>query len=88
MTHTARNGAAERSGAGNQPAIGDVLRDAVEKSGLTWYQLSQETGLLTATLYKWRDGGDLSQRALETLAEYFGLALRPAPKKRSKRKGR
>lgn len=71
-----------KSGIGNQPRIGDPLRDAVAASGMSWYQLAQETGLHLPALYKWRDGKDLSLASAEVLAEYFGLSLRLVSRKR------
>lgn len=56
----------------------DQLRRAIEKSGLTQYQICQETGIDKATLSRFMNGkGGLSIEAIELLFNLFGLQVMP-----------
>jgi transcriptional regulator with XRE-family HTH domain len=58
--------------------VTDQLRQIVENCGQTRYQIAKATGITEATLCRLVSGERfLSPKALDTLAEYLGLELRP-----------
>ena len=62
----------------------DTLRQAMERSGLTRYQISQETGIAESVLSRFASGErTLSGQNIDKLADYLGLELKP-----KRRKGR
>jgi transcriptional regulator with XRE-family HTH domain len=63
-----------------QPTLTDVLRAAIEQSGLTVYRIGKATGIDAANLRRFARG-DLSMRLdkADALAAYFGLRLTPDP---------
>jgi transcriptional regulator with XRE-family HTH domain len=62
--------------------LDEVLRDAVENSGLTLYVLAQLTGVPQPMLWRWIHGYQqgLHVRTAQKLCDYFGLALVPRQK--------
>ncbi len=74
--------------------ITDVLRDAVNASGLPFQALEKATGVLRQSLMRFARGeSGINADAADKLAVYFGLELRPvkrkaAPKATPKRKGK
>jgi len=63
-----------------QPTLTDVLRDAIERSGLTCYRIARTTGIDGANLGRFLRG-ELSIRLdnADRLAAYLGLHLVPDP---------
>jgi transcriptional regulator with XRE-family HTH domain len=52
------------------------LRDAIDDSGLTRYQIAKATGIDESALAKFYNGHrGLSMKALDALGEYLGLAI-------------
>ena len=70
-----------------RPTITDVLRQAIEDSGLPFLTLEQQTGVLRQSLMKFARG-EISLRldAADKLAEFFNLEL--GPTSQPKRKGK
>ncbi len=67
--------------------ISEHLRDCVVHGGVTRYRIAKDTGIEQSALSRFVSGErGLSQAAIDTLAEYFGLRLvadkRP-PRKRT-----
>ncbi len=79
-------------GKGNATMLGvetlDAIRDAIEASGTSRYQLARESGVAESVLsrFKSRETG-LSVGTIETLADALGLEILVRPKRR-RRKGR
>jgi transcriptional regulator with XRE-family HTH domain len=63
-----------------QPTLTDVLKAAIQRSGLTVYRIGKATGIDTANLGRFVRG-ELSIRLdkADRLAEYLGLRLVPDP---------
>ena len=64
--------------------LSDQIRQAIETSGKTRYQIGQETGIDQATLSRFMSGkGGLSIPVLDRLGEYLGLriAMESKPRK-------
>ena len=63
-----------------QPTLTDVLRAAIERSGLTVYRIGKATGIDTANLGRFMRG-ELFIRLdkADRLAAYLGLRLTPDP---------
>ncbi len=58
--------------------FGDILRNAVQASGLSMRQLSIASGVNRISLMRFMTGAmDLNLHAASKLADYFGLELRP-----------
>ena len=59
-----------------KPTMTDVLKAAIEESGLTRYRIAKDTGITEATLCRFV-GGETSLRLdkADVLAEYLGLEL-------------
>ena len=64
----------------SKPTISDVLRAAIEKSGLTRYRIAKETGIPESNLRRLVQG-EMSVRLenADRLAAYLGLRLTPDP---------
>lgn len=64
----------------SKPTITDVLRAAIERSGLTRYRIAKETGIPESNLRRFA-GGEMSVRLdkADRLAAYLGLRLVPDP---------
>ncbi len=63
-------------------SITKTIRDAVNASEETRYAICQVTEIDQAALKRFAEGGDIRGVTLDKLAEYFGLELRPVPKRR------
>lgn len=56
--------------------LSDQLRDAIEDSGLTRYQIAKATGIDESALAKFYNGHrGLSMKALDALGEYLELTI-------------
>jgi hypothetical protein len=67
--------------------ITEILRKAVNDSGMTFLGLERETGVLRQCLMPFARGeSGISLDAADKLANYFGLELRPAKKPKTKGK--
>jgi plasmid maintenance system antidote protein VapI len=67
--------------------ITDILRKAVNDSGMTFLGMERETGVLRQCLMPFARGeSGISLDAADKLANYFGLELRPASKPKTKGK--
>lgn len=75
-------GASDFVGAGNQPRIGDRLRERLSSGAVSIYAVSQATGLGTASLYKFMEGSDLRLSSVELLADFFDCEMTPSKKRR------
>jgi transcriptional regulator with XRE-family HTH domain len=64
----------------SEPTITEVLRAAIEKSGLTRYRIAKESGIPESNLRRFVQG-EMSVRldSADRLAAYFGLRLTPDP---------
>jgi transcriptional regulator with XRE-family HTH domain len=64
----------------NQPTITEVLRAAIEQSGLTRYRIAKETGVPESNLRRFVRG-EMSVRlpVADRLAAFLGLMLVPDP---------
>ena len=63
-----------------KPTMTDVLRAAVQKSGVTQYKIGQDTGILTTALGRFMRGkSSLRLDKADALAAYLGLRLVPDP---------
>ena len=69
----------------NQP-ISEILRRAINESGLPFLTLEQQTGVLRQSLMPFARGeAGINIDAADKLAIYFGLELRPATRKTAKK---
>lgn len=65
--------------------ISDVLRDAINASGLPFQVLEKATGVLRQSLTKFARGeSGINADAADKLAVYFGLELRPVKRSAGK----
>ena len=63
-------------------SITDLLRQAINESGIPFLTLEQETGVIRQSLMKFARGErTIHLDAADKLAVYFGLELRPATRK-------
>jgi hypothetical protein len=64
----------------SKPTISDVLRDAIERSGLTHYRIAKDSGIPESNLRRFIRG-EMSVRLdkADRLAAYLGLRLVPDP---------
>ncbi len=69
--------------------ISEQLREAIAVSGETHYRIWKETGIRPQVLGRWMSGEreHLRTDTVDTLAEYFGLELKPK-KRKQKAKGK
>jgi plasmid maintenance system antidote protein VapI len=63
----------------------ETLRKQIEKSGLSRYQISQDTGVDQATLCRLMQGKTCTVETADILLKYFGLEL---TEKKSRKKAR
>ena len=63
----------------------ETLRKQIEKSGLSRYQISQDTGVDQATLCRLMHGKTCTVETADILLKYFGLEL---TEKKSRKKAR
>ena len=63
----------------------EILRKQIEKSGLSRYRISQDTGVDQATLCRLMQGKTITVETADILLKYLGLELKP---KKSKKKGK
>lgn len=70
------------------PKLSEQLRNAIERAGVSRYEISKATGVSQATLSKFILGTrpGLSFDSMDRIGEYLGLVIvkkQPKPKKRS-----
>jgi plasmid maintenance system antidote protein VapI len=66
----------------------EQLRKAIEGCGVSRYRIAKETGVRAETLCRFVNGQrGLTMEALDTLAQYLGLELRPVRKPRAMKGG-
>ena len=59
-----------------KPTMTDVLRAAIQESGLSAYRISKDTGLVVTSIIRFANGEtSLRLDKADVLAEYFGLEL-------------
>ena len=59
-----------------KPKMTDVLKAAIEESGLSAYRISQDTGLVVSSILRFVNGEtSLRLDKADVLAEYLGLEL-------------
>ena len=59
-----------------KPTMTDVLKAAIEKSGLTRYRIAKDTGITEPSLCRFMQGvASLRLDKADVLAEYLGLEL-------------
>lgn len=68
-------------------SISDAIREKIESSGMTRYQIAQGSGVSQGVLSRFMAGENLSLVNADKLAEYFGLELK-TKSDRSKRRGK
>jgi transcriptional regulator with XRE-family HTH domain len=59
----------------------ETVRRQIEKSGLSRYQISQDTGVDQATLSRLMQGKTVTVETADILLKYFGLELKPKKKR-------
>jgi len=60
-----------------------VLREAIQKSGVSQQQIARDTGIKQPALSKFVNGGSLKLETVAALIDYFGLEVGPSrPTKR------
>jgi transcriptional regulator with XRE-family HTH domain len=65
----------------NKPTLTDVLRAAIQRSGLTYYRLAKATGIDEASMGRFARGeAHIRTDKADRLAAYLGLRLVPDPK--------
>jgi transcriptional regulator with XRE-family HTH domain len=69
--------------------LSEQLRDAIEKAGVTRYEISKATGVSESTLSKFvlRQRPGLSFDALDRVGKYLGLVIVTKPKKKGASRG-
>ncbi len=65
--------------------IVEIIRKQIEKSGLSRYRISQDTGVDQATLSRLMQGRTITVETADILCEYLGLELTPKKSKKKKR---
>lgn len=66
-----------------KPLLSAVVREAIEASGKTRYQISQDTGIAQSMLSRFVNGErGLSLAALDVLLPYLGIEVKPPQKPR------
>lgn len=68
--------------------IVETIKQAIESSGKTRAQISRETDVDVAVLWKLVHGRTASVETMDTLCEYFGLELRPTRRKGKVNRGK
>ena len=64
----------------SKPTMTEVLKAAIEQSGLTRYRIAKDTGLTEATLCRFMQGEtSIRLDRADVLAEYLGLRLATDP---------
>ncbi len=64
--------------------IAETLREQIEKSGMSRYQISQDTGLNESILCRLMQGTGISSTNADILCEYFELELKPIKKNKKR----
>lgn len=64
--------------------IMDIIKSEIEKSGLSRYRISQDTGVDQATLTRLMQGKTCTVETADILLKYFGLEIKPKKKARQK----
>ncbi len=59
----------------------ETLRKQIEKSGLTRYRISQDSGVDQATLCRLVQGKTVTVETADILLKYFGLTIKKDKKK-------
>jgi transcriptional regulator with XRE-family HTH domain len=69
--------------------LSEQLRDAIEKAGVSRYEISKATGVSESTLSKFvlRQRPGLSFDALDRVGKYLGLVIVKQPKKKGASRG-
>jgi transcriptional regulator with XRE-family HTH domain len=69
--------------------LSEQLRDAIEKAGVSRYEISKATGVSESTLSKFvlRQRPGLSFDALDRVGKYLGLVIVKQPKKKGTSRG-
>ncbi len=69
----------------NQKTIENTLRQAIQKSGISRFQIAKETGVTEAALSRFvMKGTTLTLTSAQKLADFFGLELVKKKKKGKK----
>jgi hypothetical protein len=59
-----------------KPAMTDVLKQAIQESGLTLYRIAKDTGIVGTSLLRFMQGEtSLRLDKADVLADYLGLEL-------------
>ncbi len=67
-----------------KPTMTDVLRAAIQESGLSAYRISKDTGLVVTSIIRFTNGEtSLRLDKADALAEYFGLELTKRTRKQT-----
>jgi len=69
--------------------LSEQLRDAIEKSGVSRYEISKATGVSQCSLSKFvlRQRPGLSFDAMDRVGEYLGLVIVKKPKRKGAPRG-
>ena len=59
----------------------ETIRKQIEKSGLSRYRISQDTGVDQATLTRLMQGKTITVETADILLKYFGIELKPKKKR-------
>lgn len=58
----------------------ETIAKAIEKTGVSRYQISCDTGVDPSVLHRIVNGGSCSTKTADILCEYLGLELKPKRK--------
>ena len=61
--------------------IAEQITKAIEKSKISRYQISKDTGIDQSVLFRIVNGGSCSLETADKLCHYLGLELKPKKKK-------
>ena len=61
-----------------------LLREAIERSGLTRYEISKRSGVDQAALSRFVAGGSLKLESVDKLIDCLGMHIKPASKPKGK----
>ena len=60
----------------HKPTVSDTVREAIKKSGVSIYQLSEQSGIAYAVLWRFLSGErQLTTGTLDRLCEFLGYKL-------------
>ena len=64
----------------------EIIRDCLEKRGLSRYEISKKTGVSQTILFRIVNGGDCMSNTADKLLKFFGYAVKKKKTNKSKAK--